>query len=203
MPLDDAAAAVPRGAAPSATLPLALVLLGAAVAALSWALGLFDRVPHWGKVVHGVEGFLVTALFALLLLGYRDAERFRLPSQLAVVAAIFAGWTVAGLWEVAAWLLDWGLGADFQKSNADVMTDLLWGVLAATLGGLTGTRLYGALGATRRARLAAFVRAAGAGPGRVLDRHGVLVIGLVVACIAALLAVLWVAGRGIPGWPNT
>src|SRR5882762_970387 len=56
-----------------------LWLAGAVVIALalpisSTLLGLYDRIQHWGKVVHGLEGFLATIAVGLLLLAWRDRE---------------------------------------------------------------------------------------------------------------------------------
>src|SRR5438132_14243903 len=45
------------------------LVTGVALVVTSDALGLYDRIPHWGKLVHGVEAFIITAVGGLLLLG--------------------------------------------------------------------------------------------------------------------------------------
>src|SRR4051812_482668 len=49
---------------------LIALLAGAFVALplLSWAFGLYERISHWGKLVHGVDGLLVAVTVGLLLL---------------------------------------------------------------------------------------------------------------------------------------
>src|SRR5919199_547165 len=89
--------------------------------AASDALGVYDRVTHWGKLVHGLEGGMMASLAALLLLGYADRVEFGLPRQLAALASVCVGISAGVVWELADFLIDWVGFSDLQKSNTDTM----------------------------------------------------------------------------------
>jgi hypothetical protein len=186
---------------PSVPVSLGIVcVLLVAVPLVSAALGLFDRVTHWGKLVHGLEGFGFAVLVGLLLLGWRDHEQIDLTDQLASVTTMFAGILFGVAWEVLEFILDWVRYSDLQKSNSDTMSDLLFNDVGAVLGALLATHLYCTLISRRQQQE---IGAAGAflvgGPSRVLDRHGFL-IALVVVVLAALgVAAIWFSGRPAPG----
>src|SRR5437868_1393631 len=80
---------------------------------------------HWGKVVHGLEGFGFALLVGLLLLGWRDRARIDITDKLATLTAMFAGILFGVMWEIVEFILDWVRYSDLQKSNSDTMTDLL------------------------------------------------------------------------------
>src|SRR5438105_6836787 len=117
-------------------LRLVVALSGVAILtpAASTALGLYDRVVHWGKLVHAVDALAVVMVFALLLLAYRDRQAIDLSDQLATLTAVFAGVLFGIAWELVAFVIDWVLATDLQKSNADTMTNLLWNELATVVG---------------------------------------------------------------------
>ena len=170
----------------------------------STAFGLYDRITHWGKLVHGADAFLVALLVGVLLLGYREARRIDLSDQLGALLTVFVGVAFGVLWELVEYVFDWVADTSLQKSNADTMTDFLWHDLGTVLATLLAVRLFchwlGA--ADRRA-----VGVAGGwlvdGPSRLLDRHGWLMTLLVSAIIALAVAALWFAGRPIPGLPSS
>src|SRR5438067_756631 len=95
----------------------ALFAVGVALPVVSSVLGLFDRVQHWGKVVHGVDAFVATLLFALLLLGWRDAEAIAVSDELSAVMAMCAGVFFGVIWEIVEFVFDWVTYSDLQKSN--------------------------------------------------------------------------------------
>jgi hypothetical protein len=170
------------------------------VPALSDALGLYDHVTHWGKLVHGLEGGLVAAIAALLLLGFRDQRQLELPDQMAAVASIFIGATAGAVWEIIEFLVDWVRASDLQKSNADTMTDMLWADLAAVVVGVLAVRLYcHALTPRHHQALGALAEWLFAPLGRLLDRHGKLMVLAAALLIAAFIASLWFTGRPVPG----
>src|SRR5919201_1508594 len=59
-----------RGSVRTPRLVEALWALTVTIPAASDALGLYDRITHWGKLVHGVEGGLLAGLTAFLLLAH-------------------------------------------------------------------------------------------------------------------------------------
>src|SRR5579859_7984645 len=73
------------------------LLVGVGLLAVSIAFGLYDRIWHWGKVVHGVEAVCVTAVAALLLLGYRERAQAGLPVHIAALASVCLGITFGAL----------------------------------------------------------------------------------------------------------
>ena len=78
-------------------------LCALAIPIVSSALGLYDRVLHWGKLVHGVEGFLVALLIGVLWLGWRDLEAIDLSDQLVALLTIFSGIFFGVMWEIVEW----------------------------------------------------------------------------------------------------
>ena len=181
------------------SLGIVCVLL-VAVPLVSAALGLFDRVTHWGKLVHGLEGFGFAVLVGLLLLGWRDHEQIDLTDQLASLTALFDGILFGVAWEVVEFIVDWVRYSDLQKSNSDTMTDLLFNDVGAVLGALLAARLYCSWISRRQQQeigtAAAFLVD---GPSRVLDRHGFLIALLVVVLAALGVAAIWFSGRPAPG----
>ena len=174
---------------------LAVGLIGA-----STALNVYDHLQHWGKFVHGAEGFLVALLVGSLLLGYRDQQSIGLSDQLGGLLTIMLGVAFGVVWEIIEFVIDWVADTSLQKSNTDTMTDFLWNDLGAVIGALLIVRLYCHWLSAHDRRA---VGSAGTwlvdGPSRVLDRHGWLITVLGVAVIALIIAALWFAGRPIPG----
>jgi fructose-specific phosphotransferase system IIC component len=180
----------------------ALWALAVTIPAASDALGLYDRVTHWGKLVHGVEGGLLAALTAFVLLGYADRTQFGLPRQLAALASVCVGITAGVVWEFVEFVIDWVTSGDMQKSNADTMTDLLWSNLAAAFAAVLAVRLYHHLLDERaRAALGVLGDALFTPIGHALDSHGKLAFLLMVLILAASIAGLWFTGRPVPGLP--
>jgi hypothetical protein len=177
-----------------------LVVLALSVPIVSSVLGLYDRVLHWGKLVHGVDGFLVGLLVGLLLLGWRDRAAVDLADQLAVLLSIFTGILFGVIWEIVAFVIDWVRYSDLQKSNTDTMTNLLWNDVGAVVAAMLAARLYcRALSAAERKELGGVAAWLLDGPSRVLDRHGLLVSIIVAVLAAAAIAAVWFAGRPLPG----
>ena len=176
--------------------------LAVAIPAASDALGAYDRITHWGKLVHGVEGGLMAGLAACLLLGYADRVELGLPRQLAALASVCVGISAGAVWEFVEFLIDWVSSADLQKSNADTMTDLLWSNLAAVAATVLAVRVYHhTLADQERASLGALGECLFAPIGRLLDRHGKLAFLLLLLILAASMAGLWFTGRPVPGLP--
>jgi hypothetical protein len=174
-------------------------VLGVALIGVSDALALYDRVVHWGKFVHGAEGFLVAAVGGYLLLGYRDRQRLDVHTQIVSLVNIFIGVAFGAFWEFLEFVLDWIRYSDMQKSNTDTMTDMLSNNLGAVLGTLlvfhayyrwTGLDVRGELG-----DLAIWVFTP---VGQLLDQHGKLLGVLVLLGIALYVAALWFAERPLP-----
>jgi hypothetical protein len=179
-----------------------LWVLAVTIPAASDALGAYDRVTHWGKLVHGVEGGLTASMAALLLLGFAQRFELGLPGQLAALGSLFVGVLAGAVWEFVEFLLDWVRYSDLQKSNTDTMTDLLWSNLAAGAAALLMVRLYHhGLSETERVALGTFGECLLKPLGRLLDRHGRMALLVVALVIAASIAGLWFAGRPIPGLP--
>jgi hypothetical protein len=176
--------------------------LAVSIPAASDAMGLYDRLTYWGKLVHGVEGGLLAGIAALLLVGYADRAELGLSRQLAALAAVCVGITAGVVWEFVEFVIDWVSSADLQKSNADTMTDLLWSNLAALGAAVLAVRVYHhALDDKGRAALGALGDCLFTPIGHLLDRHGKLTFLLLVLLIAASIAGLWFTGRPVPGLP--
>jgi hypothetical protein len=163
---------------------------------LSTLLQLYDRVQYWGKLVHALEAFGVTLLFGVLLLAWRDHAAVDISDQLSALLSMFVGILFGVAWEMLAFLIDWTLGSDLQKSNSDTMTDMLWNDAAAVVAGVAVTRLYcHVIAPARRASIGKFAAWLVDGPSGILDRNGVLVTIIVAALGAVAVATLWAANR--------
>jgi hypothetical protein len=154
-----------------------------------------------------LEHFVLIAAVALvvggLLLGWRDRLRVDLSDQLAAVLVMFVGVLVATLIEVVEFVSDWALRTTLQPSNLDTMTDLLAGDLGAIFGAVLATAIYCRwLTSSQRERLGRAGQWLSDGPSRVLDRHGFAITLAVSGMLALAVAVLWFAGRPVPGFPN-
>src|SRR6266446_3941514 len=77
-----------------------LLTVTVALPILSTVFGLYDRILHWGKVVHGVEGLLVTLLVGVLLLAWRDHEHVDLSDHLATLMTMCVGIFEGLSWEI-------------------------------------------------------------------------------------------------------
>ncbi len=181
----------------------AAFVLAVALPIASSVLGLYDRITHWGKLIHGLEGFFVAVTVGVLLLAWRDREHIDWSDQLATLMTICIGIFAGVMWELVEFVLDWVRYSDLQKSNSDTMTDLLWNDVGAVIGALLAVRLCcHVLRANDRADLGQTATWILDGPSRVLDRHGFLVSIIVALLIAAAVAALWFAGRPVPGLGN-
>jgi hypothetical protein len=182
----------------AATLAVAVLLpLG------STTFGLYDRVEHWGKLVHAVDAACATLIFGLLLLGWRERNAVDLSDELCALLTMFAGVLFGLAWELVEFIVDWVAYADLQKSNTDTMTDFLCNDVAVVLAALLALRLYcHATGPVDRQRLGGVAEWLVAGPSRLLDRHGFALLLLSAGVILAAIAVLWFAGRPMPGLPT-
>jgi len=179
---------------------VAILAVGVAVPVLSTALGLYDRIDDWGKLVHAVGGACATALFALLFLGWRDLTRTDVTDELAAVLAICVGILFGLMWEIVEFVRDWVAYSDLQKSNTDTMTDLLWNDVACVLAAVLVVRLHARVAdAHDRKQLGETAEWLVDGPSRLLNRHGLTLTVITAACIVAAIAVLWFAGRPVPG----
>jgi hypothetical protein len=178
----------------------AVVALGILLPLASTALGLYDRVPNWGKAVHFFDGFAATLVFALLLLAWCDRTRTELSDELAALLAMFGGILFGVAWEVVEFVRDWVAYSDLQKSNTDTMTDFLVNDVAAVLAALLAVHVFCRLAASDRRGLGTVAEWLVDGPSRLLDRHGLALTTLVLGLIAATILALWFAGRPIPGF---
>ena len=64
------AAPVVRGRA--MTVLAVVIALAIALPLLSTVFGVYDRIEHWGKLVHALDGAAVTFVFGMLFFGWRD-----------------------------------------------------------------------------------------------------------------------------------
>src|SRR5919201_2757128 len=119
-----------------------VLLVGVGLPVASTALGLYDRVQHWGKLVHALDAACATLLFGVLLFAWRDLERVDLADELAALMAMCAGVFFGVIWEIVEFVIDWVGNADLQKSNSDTMTDFLWSDLGAAVAAVVAARLY-------------------------------------------------------------
>lgn len=167
---------------------------------VSSAVGLYDRITHWGKVVHGVEGVLVGVAVLWLVLGWRDRERIDMPTELATLVTVFAGIVFGVVWETVEFVIDWSTYSNLQKSNSDTMTDFLWNDIGAVIGALLAARLYyHVLADSDHQELGSTAVWLFDGPSRFLDRHGVAVTIAVVLVVAGGVLAVWFASRPLPG----
>jgi hypothetical protein len=177
-----------------------LFVLGIAAPLLSTAFGLYDHVEDWGKLVHALDAACATAIFGLLFLGWRDLAQIDVTDELAAMLTIFFGVLFGVAWEVVEFVRDWVAYSDLQKSNTDTMTNFLWNDVAAVLAALLVVRLYCHLTSGRdRKALGETAEWLIDGPSRLLERHGLTLAAITGCAIAAAVAVLWFAGRPIPG----
>src|SRR5947209_16276572 len=103
----------------------ALLAVGVVLPLASAALGVYDRIEHWGKVVHTLDGACATFIFGMLLFGWRDHTRADLTDELATLLTMFGGILFGLIWEILEFAIDWVTYSDLQKSNTDSMTDFL------------------------------------------------------------------------------
>jgi hypothetical protein len=172
-------------------------LLGVGLIVTSDALGLYDRVIYWGKLVHVVEGFLVTAVVGLLLLSFTDRPRLDIHTQILALTTIGVGVTFGAFWEFLEFLLDWVRYSDLQKSNTDTMTDMLGNDVAAVLATLLAFHAYHHWIIEKR-ELGDLADSIFTPIGRLLDRHGTLLALVALLSIAVYVAALWYAERPLP-----
>jgi hypothetical protein len=189
------------GTAASSWLWLGLVLLvGIGLPVVSALLGLYDRVQHWGKLVHALDAMCATLLFGVLLFAWRDLERVDLADELAALMSMCAGVLFGVMWEIVEFVIDWMASADLQKSNSDTMTDLLWNDVGTAIAAVLAARLYCHwLGPRQRQEVGGLARWLVSGPSRLLDRHGFLMTLVAGVLIAAAVALVWFSGRPVPG----
>ena len=179
------------------------LVAGVALLGISAGLDLFDRVVHWGKLVHAVEGACLAAVVAVLLLGHRDYARTSLANQLAALAAMLVGVTAGVVWELIEFVLDWVADLEVQKSNTDTMTDFLWTDFGVVVGTLLAVHAYAHwVSDAERAASGALAERLARPVTWLLDRHGHLVAALALLIMAAAVIVLWFTGRPIPGLPS-
>jgi hypothetical protein len=179
---------------------LAILAVGVAIPTLSTVLGLYDRIDNWGKLVHALVGACATALFGLLLLGWRDLTQIDVTDELAALLTICAGIFFGVMWEIVEFVIDWVAYSDLQKSNTDTMTDLMWNDVACILAAVLVVRLYSHVtSAADRQQLGQTAEWLVDGPSRLLNRHGLTLTVITAACIVVAVAVLWFAGRPVPG----
>jgi hypothetical protein len=177
-----------------------VLLVGVGLPVVSAALGLYDRVQHWGKLVHALDALCATLLFGVLLFAWRDVERVDLADELATLMAMCAGIFFGVIWEIVEFVIDWVGNADLQKSNSDTMTDLLWNDVAAAIAAVLAAHLYCRwLSPRQRQDIGGLATWLVAGPSRLLDRHGFLMTFVAAAAIAAAVVVVWFSGRPVPG----
>ena len=187
---------------PTTTRLLVAPLVAAAVALPlgSAAFGLYDRLLHWGKLVHGVDAFLVTLLFGLLLVAWRDAQRVDLSDELAALTSMCTGVFFGVTWEIVEFVFDWLTYSDLQKSNTDTMTDFLWSDLGAAIAAVLAVRACCHwLSPRQRSELGGTASYLAHGASRLLDRHGFLMTFVAAVVIAAAVTALWYSGRPVPG----
>ena len=176
------------------------VLVGVALPLASTLVGLYDRIEHWGKFVHAVDGFCATFIIGLLLLAWRDYKSIDLTDELSAVLAMFSGIFFGVMWEIIEFIRDWVADSDLQKSNTDTMTDFLANDIATLAAALLAARLYcHAINPRERQELGRATAWLVNGPSRALDRHGWLLTGATFAAIAIAVALLWFADRPVPG----
>jgi hypothetical protein len=154
------------------------------------------------RVVEGAVVLCVALAAGLLLMSYRDRRRVDLADELACLLAILVGFAFGMVWEVAEFVLDWVAGLDLQLTNTDSMLDLLAGNVGAVVGAVLASWLYcHALSAGQRQRLGEWAVWLSDGPSRLLDRHGFAITLGFSALVTIAVALLWFAGRPVPGFP--
>jgi hypothetical protein len=178
------------------------LVVGIALPLLSTVAGLYDRVEHWGKLVHAADGFCAAFIFGLLFLGWRQKNNVDLSDQLSALLTMFFGIFFGVLWEIVEFVRDWVAYSDLQKSNNDTMTDFLCNDVAIVIASLVAMHVYlHVLRPSERERLAGIGEYLVDGPSRVLERHGLTLTVIAVALIAATILTLWFVGRPVPGIP--
>jgi hypothetical protein len=174
-------------------------VLGVALVGVSGSVNLYDRIVYWGKVVHGVEGFLVAVLVGYLLLGYRHSGQLEAHIQVVALVTTFIGVSFGAFWEFLEFVLDWVRRSDLQKSNTDTMTDMLWNNLCVVLGTFfVSFAYYHWTNEAERRGLGKLAAQVFAPIGQLLDQHGRLLTMLVLMGIALYVAALWFSERPLP-----
>jgi hypothetical protein len=181
---------------------VALLAVGIALSTVSAVFGLYDRVQHWGKLVHAVDGFCAAFVFGLLLLAWRDQAAVDLADELSALLSMFFGILFGLMWEMVEFIRDWVAYSDLQKSNTDTMTDFLWSDVAVVVAALLAMRVYCRwMDLAERQSLGRTAEWLVDGPSKVLDRHGLAMTAIALGLIAAAVLTLWFADRPIPGIP--
>ncbi len=154
------------------------------------------------RAVEVVVTFALVLVGGLLLLAYRDRRRIDLADELATLLAMLAGVGFGMLWELAEFILDWIASTDLQPTNTDTMVDLLACDVAAVVGAVFATWLYcHAVSARRRKELGGLATWLSDGPSRTLDKHGFAITLGFTVLVTVAVALLWFAGRPVPGFP--
>jgi hypothetical protein len=178
------------------------VVVAVVLPTLSSVFGLYERVQHWGKLVHGADGFCAALAFGMLLLAWRDEARVDLSDELCGLVAVFFGIGFGVAWEIVEFIRDWVAYSDVEKSNSDTMTDFLCNDVAAIVAALLAVRLYcRVLAPAERRWLGRTATRLVDGPSRLLDHHGLAVAVIALLAIGASIALLWFADRPVPGIP--
>jgi hypothetical protein len=186
---------VPRVAALTYVLVVALQYV-------SESLKLYELFYYYDKFAHPAEVFLSAFGFALLLLGYLDTRSVALPRPFAAAVAMLFGIALGASWEFVEFTSDWFGNADLQKSNADTMTDIFANDVGAILGTLFAFWLYHHLVSERdRAALGALAARLNGGLGKLLDRRGAVVFGVVALVLAGAVLAFWFVDRNPPRLP--
>jgi uncharacterized membrane protein YjdF len=104
------------------------------------ALGLYDALSFYDKIVHFLVPFSIAPIVYILLARSgvvphleRDAERHHHVGIFVVTLAL--GLSVGALWEIFEWLADVSVGASLQKGTGDTVTDLVADACGAAAGG--------------------------------------------------------------------
>ena len=153
-------------------------------------------------VLHCLAAFIVALGIGLLVLAWRDQQRFDIDDRLVALLTMCIGLLFGVAWELLEFVLDWIRYSDLQQSNLATMSDLLWNDVGSVLAGSIVVWVYCRLLDLRtRERLGALAQFLVDGPSQMLDRHGFLMT-IVVAILAAIaVGALWFAGRPVPGFP--
>ncbi|MBV9544337.1 MAG: hypothetical protein JOY61_08155 [Chloroflexi bacterium] len=174
-------------------------VLGMALQFFSESTKLFELFYYWDKVVHPTLVALTALIAGWLLLGYRDAFRKRIPMHFVAAFGMLLGLSVGAFWEFVEFTGDWFGNSDLQKSNGDTLTDIISNNIGALVATLIGLWLYAHV--IRRderedmGRIAAWMTH---GPRRLLQQHGRVVGGVLLAGFVALVVAAVRLDQGTP-----
>ena len=104
---------------------------------LGSCLDFYRILPGFDKVAHTLSGVFVSLLCLVLFYALKPAHKVeKSDAALAIVFTFLGSMAVAGLWEIAEYLLSFVVGLDLQRVEATGVSDSMQDMIVAMIGTL-------------------------------------------------------------------